>query len=84
MKVVIDTNVIVSGIFFGGIPGEILKSLRRGFFKLVLSHEIYEEYLEVVKELQIKYPLVNGIEIVKTILLISVMTYSVGYTMHFY
>lgn len=43
MKVVIDTNVIVSGIFFGGIPGEILKSLRRGFFKSVLSHEIYEE-----------------------------------------
>lgn len=24
MKVVLDTNVVVSGIFFGGVPGRIL------------------------------------------------------------
>jgi putative PIN family toxin of toxin-antitoxin system len=78
VKVIIDTNVLVSGIFFGGIPGEILKAWRKGLFEMVISHDIYEEYQEVVKELQKKYSKDHATdEIVKTILLNSEMTLSV-------
>jgi predicted nucleic acid-binding protein len=30
LKVVLDTNVFVSGIFFGGVPGHILTAWRNG------------------------------------------------------
>lgn len=44
MRVVLDTNVLVSGVFFAGLPGLILKAWRDGRFELVLSEEIIEEY----------------------------------------
>ena len=60
MKVVLDTNVIVSGIFFSGPPAEILRAWSRGKFKLVLSPEILDEYTRVSAELAGKFP---GIDI---------------------
>ena len=41
---VLDTNVLVSGIFFGGIPGAILDAWADGRFELVLSPSIFDEY----------------------------------------
>ena len=76
MKVIIDTNVLVSGIFFGGIPKEILLTWKSGLFTLVISHDILEEYLETVQELQNKYPTVKALEIVQTIAVTSEITYS--------
>ena len=37
MKVVVDTNVVLSGVFFGGLPGRVLEAWREGRFTLVLS-----------------------------------------------
>ena len=37
MKVVLDTNVLVSGIFFAGVPGHILEAWAAARFELVLS-----------------------------------------------
>lgn len=51
MKVVLDTNVVMSGIFFGGIPGQILRAWGGGAFELVLSADILEEYRDVADEL---------------------------------
>jgi uncharacterized protein len=51
VKVVLDTNVIVSGLFFGGIPGQILSAWNAGQFTLVLSASILAEYREVGAEL---------------------------------
>jgi len=34
LKIILDTNVIVSGIFFSGPPYEILKAWRNGKFKI--------------------------------------------------
>ena len=76
MKVIIDTNVLVSGIFFGGIPKEILLTWKSGLFTLVISHDILEEYLETVQELQNRYPTVKALEIVQTIAVTSEITYS--------
>lgn len=44
MRVILDTNVILSSIFFGGIPGRILEAYRDGRIALVLTPEILEEY----------------------------------------
>ena len=55
MRIVLDTNVLVSGIFFGGPPGEILHAWRSGEVQFVLSPEILEEYQQVGEELAARY-----------------------------
>ena len=55
MKVVLDTNVVVSGFFFGGVPGRILNAWRYGRVHLVLSAPILAEYREVGAELESRY-----------------------------
>ena len=47
MKVVLDTNVLISGIIFGGNPREILNAAIRGEIILFFSRYILEE-LEMV------------------------------------
>lgn len=37
MKIVLDTNVPVSGIFFSGPPAAMLQAWRRGRIRLVVS-----------------------------------------------
>ena len=59
MKIVLDTNVLVSGIFFSGAPYEILKSWRYGIVQLVFSPAILSEYIEVAKILNKKHSEVN-------------------------
>lgn len=59
MKIVLDTNVFISGILFGGLPSQILKAWRQSKIKIVLTEEILEEYQRVGKELSEKYPSVN-------------------------
>ena len=59
MKIVLDTNVLVSGIFFSGPPAEILRAWSQGKFKLVLSPEILDEYTRVSAELAEKFPDIN-------------------------
>ncbi len=59
MKVVLDTNVVVSGIFFGGVPGRILGAWRRGGLMLAMSPEIIDEYLRVAEILAERYPSVD-------------------------
>ena len=47
MRVVVDTNVFVSGVFFGGPPGRVLTAWRDGTIEVVVSREIIEEYVRV-------------------------------------
>ena len=56
MKVVLDTNVFVSGVFFGGTPGRVLEAWRDGTTEVVLSREILEEYVRVGEELAGRFP----------------------------
>lgn len=56
MRVVVDTNVLISGVFFGGIPGRILSAWAAGRFDLVLSPPILEEYQRVGRELARQHP----------------------------
>jgi len=55
VKVVLDTNVLISGIYFGGIPGKILEAWGARRFQLLVSTEILQEYLNVVERLADRY-----------------------------
>jgi len=59
MKIVLDTNVFISGIFFGGPPSQILQSWRKSQIKIVLTEQILEEYQRVGEELSAQYPSIN-------------------------
>ena len=51
MKIVIDTNVFISGIFFGGYPREVLNLLLEERFTAFASREIITEYYEIIDRL---------------------------------
>lgn len=56
MKIVIDTNVLASGIFFDGKPGELLRKVVARELETCVSAEIVREYRETVEELCSRYP----------------------------
>jgi len=47
VKVVLDTNVFISGLYFRGPPYQALEAWRDGVIQLVVSEKILEEYLRV-------------------------------------
>jgi uncharacterized protein len=59
VRIVLDTNVLISGLFFDGLPGRILRAWGEGAVQIVLSPEIFEEYQEVLEEISTRHP---GIE----------------------
>lgn len=56
MRIVLDTNVFVSGIFFGGPPGTILEAWQNGQLEVAISVDILDEYDRVCNELSTAYP----------------------------
>ncbi len=55
MRIILDTNVFISGIFFSGASYTILDAWRNGAIQLVISPEIFQEYQRVAEELSAKY-----------------------------
>lgn len=49
MKIVLDTNILVSAFVFGGIPYEIIRKVVAGDLELVLSKPIIAEMIIVLK-----------------------------------
>ena len=56
MKVVLDTNVFISGFFFSGPPFDILKAWLEKRIQIIISPEIMHEYKRVDEELSYKFP----------------------------
>lgn len=56
MRIVIDTNIIASAVFFGGNPRKIIEALFEKKLEAFITPEILEEYHETFEELQNKYP----------------------------
>jgi len=69
MRIVIDTNVLVSGIFFSGPPSKILKAWKKSEFQIVFSEEILEEYRRVAENLSEKYPSIDIYPIMELLML---------------
>ncbi len=51
MNIVIDTNVVISGTFFGGAPRRVLEAVVRHEMTAFASPSIIAEYNEVVEEM---------------------------------
>lgn len=48
IKAVLDTNVVISGIFFSGTPAKILECIAENKFHVILTEDIITEYEEVI------------------------------------
>lgn len=69
MKAILDTNVLISGIFFSGVPSEILSAWRSDRIEMIVSPKILEEYRRVGEEMQKKFP---GIEVAPFLELVAI------------
>jgi len=56
MKVVLDTNIFISGIFWKGDPNKIVLAWKEGKFILVSSMDIISELINVLKDFKIRLP----------------------------
>jgi putative PIN family toxin of toxin-antitoxin system len=56
MKVVVDANVFISGVFFTGPPHQILDAWRRSSVQIVMTPEILTEYHDTGTELTAHFP----------------------------
>lgn len=55
MKVVLDTNVLLSPVFFGGAPGRVLQAWRDRRVDFVLSVPIFTEYQQAGERLAARF-----------------------------
>lgn len=77
MKIVIDTNVLISGVFFGGFPRKILSSVVEKRITACATTEIIDEYEEIIQEMierkqghinkGILAPLLNTMELIEPV-----------------
>ena len=51
MNIVVDTNIIISGIFFGGNPKRIINAILDSKVNAYISKEILNEYFEIINEM---------------------------------
>lgn len=59
IKLILDTNVFISGIFWSGPPAKILDAWHGKKIKIVCSLEILDEYSRVADILSVKYPSID-------------------------
>ena len=77
MKIVVDTNVLISGVFFGGAPRTVLNAVIDGKLTACASTEILSEYEEIIQEMiqrkqgrlnnSILAPLVQKMELIEPV-----------------
>ena len=51
MKIVIDTNIVISGVFFGGLPRKILQAVLANKITACANVDIIQEYNATVREM---------------------------------
>jgi len=59
LKVILDTNVFISGVYSGGYPYRILEAWNNGRLVLNVSKEILDEYGRIGRMLPEQFPLIN-------------------------
>jgi putative PIN family toxin of toxin-antitoxin system len=59
LKVILDTNVLISGVYFGGYPYRILEAWNNDKLILIVSKEILDEYGRIGRMLAEQFPLIN-------------------------
>ena len=69
IRLVLDTNVFMSGIFWSGAPEKILDAWHASKVKLIVSPEILNEYMNVANRLSKKYA---GVDVAPLIELVTI------------
>ena len=67
MRVVLDTNVLISGIFFSGPPSTVLKAWAKQSLQIVLSQQILDEYQRVSEEISSKFQEIDILPIIELV-----------------
>jgi predicted nucleic acid-binding protein len=49
LKIIVDTNVTISGLLWGGAPIQILKFCRNGIFHILECEETFDEVKSVLR-----------------------------------
>lgn len=75
MRVVLDTNILISAMAFGGKPKRVLEKAIRGDIQLVLSDPILEEVQGVLVRKKFNYPAHIAIEIVQQLSTLADIVY---------
>ena len=65
MRIVVDTNVVISGTFFSGTPNVLINSIGESHFEVFANREIIEEYEENTSVSSLCYFLVLGKDMFK-------------------
>ena len=55
-SIVLDTNVLISAIVFGGRPREVLEKVISGAFTMAISTEMLDEFQGVLEGKKFRYP----------------------------
>jgi len=55
-KAVLDTSVIISGLVGSGSSNEVLRRVLTGRLRIILSTEIFKEYLKAVHYPRLRIP----------------------------
>jgi putative PIN family toxin of toxin-antitoxin system len=50
VRLLLDTNVLVSAVLFGGLPQSLVEQAFRGEYELVTSEAMLDEFEEVLRE----------------------------------
>jgi uncharacterized protein len=70
-RVVLDTNVLISAIAFGGRPREVLEKVISGTFAMAISAEMLAEFQGVLEGRKFRYPSAIVRTIVNELLAVS-------------
>jgi len=70
-RIVLDTNVLISAIVFGGKPREILEKVIAGGYTMAISAEILAEFQWVLEGKKFRYPAAVVRNIVSELLAVS-------------
>ena len=80
IKVVIDTNVFISGIFFSGPPSRILKAWQDDRIQIAASEDIITEYKRVIDTFSVKFEDINFDPILELLLIEAELVPSYSFT----
>ena len=82
MKIVIDTNIVISATFFGGIPRKVIDLVIKGNVIAYTNSEILAEYEESTIDVTVKKKghinqelfdrFINKVEVVDTVTVVNV------------
>ncbi|MBM4113889.1 MAG: putative toxin-antitoxin system toxin component, PIN family [Phycisphaerae bacterium] len=67
MRVVLDTNVLVSGIYFAGVPGDVLEAWRQGRIGFVVTAANLDEYDRVASDFGLRHGFTRADEVLAAI-----------------